>query len=67
MKGFLIKQKNNNKIAETTKTVQLPVKKPSPTHFALLAAGNATIYNLEKTKLNKNSAIEIAIIETRKL
>jgi hypothetical protein len=29
----------------------------------LLAAGNAAVYSLERTKLNKNSAAKIAIME----
>ena len=33
------------------------------THSALLAAKNAAIYSLERTKLNKNSAMEMAIIK----
>jgi hypothetical protein len=37
------------------------------TYSALLAAGNAAVYSLKKTKLNKNNAAEIAIIKTRKL
>ena len=49
------------------KTVQLLIKKPLPTYFALLAIKNAAIYGLERTELNKNSAAEMAIIETRKL
>jgi hypothetical protein len=49
------------------KIAQLPIKKPPLTYSILLVARNATIYSLERTKLNKNSAIEIAIIETRRL
>ena len=45
------------------KTVQLPVKKPLLTYSALLAARNAAVYSLERTKLNKNSTAEMAIIE----
>jgi len=48
------------------KTVQLLIKKPSPTYSTLLAIGNTAIYNLKRTKLNKNSAVEMAIIETGK-
>jgi hypothetical protein len=36
------------------------------THSALLAVRNAAIYSPEKTKLNKNSAVEMAIIKTKK-
>jgi hypothetical protein len=36
------------------------------TYSALLAARNAAVYSLERTKLNKNSAAEMAIIETGK-
>ena len=64
--GFLIEQEKNGKAAEATKTVQLPVEKPSPTHSVLLAARNVAVYGLKRTELNKNSTVEIAIIETRK-
>jgi hypothetical protein len=37
-----------------------------PTYSALLAARNATIYGLKRTELNKNSTVEMAIIETKK-
>ena len=66
IRGFLIKQKKNSKIAKAIKIVQLPIKKPLLTYSALLATRNTTIYSLERTKLNKNSAIEIAIIKTKK-
>jgi len=66
IRGFLIKQEKNGKAAKATKTVQLPLKKPSPTHSVLPAAGNAAIYGPERTKLNKNSAAEMAVTETRK-
>ena len=67
IRGFLIKQEKNSKVAKAIKTAQLPIKKPPLTHSILPAARNAAIYSLERTKLNKNSAVEIAIMETRKL
>ena len=67
IRGFLIKQKKNSKVAKATKIAQLPVKKPLLTYSILLVARNASIYSLERTKLNKNSAVEIAVIETRRL
>ena len=67
IKGFLIEQEKNSKVAKAIKIAQLPVKKPLLTYSVLLVAKNATIYSLERTKLNKNSAVKIAVIETRKL
>lgn len=64
--GFLIEQKENGKVAEATKTVQLPVEKPPPTHSVLPAAGNAAAHGPERTELNKNSAAEMAVMETGK-
>jgi hypothetical protein len=37
-----------------------------PTYSALLAAKNAAVYSPERTELNKNSAAEMAIMETGK-
>lgn len=64
--GFLIEQEKNDKVAEATETVQLPVEKPPPTHSVLPAAGNAAAHGPESTELNKNSAAEIAVMETGK-
>jgi hypothetical protein len=36
------------------------------TYSALLVAKNAAVYSLERTELNKNSVIEMAIMETGK-
>ena len=66
IREFLIKQENNNKVAKAIKIAQPPIKKPLLTHSVLLVAKNATIYNLERTKLNKNSAAEMAVIKTRR-
>jgi len=49
------------------KTVQLFIKKLLLTYSALPAIKNAIIYSLKKTELNKNSAIEMAIIKIEKL
>ena len=66
IRGFLIEQEKNSKAAEATKTAQPPVEKPSPTHSVLPAAGSAAAHSPERTELNKNSAAEMAAMETGK-
>ena len=63
---FPTEQEKNSKVAEATKTVQVPVKKPPPTHSVLPAAENAVTHGPERTELNKNSAAEMAVMETGK-
>jgi len=49
------------------KTVQLFIKKPLLIYSTLLIIRNTIIYSLKRTKLNKNSAVEIVIIKIKKL
>jgi chromosome segregation ATPase len=64
--GFLIEQEENGKVVEATKTVQLPVERPPPTHSVPPAAGNAAAHSPERTELNENSAVEMVVMETGK-